>query len=139
MANPLVKSETSLISSIKRFWSNTMITVNIESLRRLALDHYNALESGDNKNANKLYFKLKSLLIDKNNQKEIDKIIILLLDDGHSYVRQIAAGIALGRGIQTKKSIRILDHLSKRRDIGIHRLESEMILKQYRKNGFLNF
>jgi len=101
--------------------------------------HGKALQDGDKKTANKQYTIIKKLyqLFQKENIES--QVLNELLTDESIYVQAWAAAHCLSLNMHIEKSIQILESLSRRNDIGIARLNAEMILESWKTKGILKF
>lgn len=111
----------------------------IEQYRNATNLHGQALQDGDKKTANKQYTVIKKLyqLIQK--EKMEDQILSELLSDESIHVLAWAAAHCLSLNIHVDKSVHILESLADRKDIGIARLNAEMILESWKTKGALKF
>lgn len=111
----------------------------LEQYRNAANLHGKALQDGDKKTANKQYAVLKKLyqFIQKENIES--ETLQELINDENIHVQAWAAAHCLSLNIHVEKSTQILETLSKRSDIGIARLNAEMILESWKNKGILKY
>lgn len=105
-----------------------------------AIERGNALTKGDYRTANKSYKKLTKIY--KKFEKDLPFAEVMLQDliRCDNYLVQIcAAAHSLGLNILVDEAQKILLEISRRRDIGIIRLEAETTLEEWKKKGRLKF
>ena len=102
--------------------------------------HGAATLEGDYEAANKQYAKLTKYYKElEKNGPNARSFLEDLFQHRNASVRVWAAAHALGLGVQTDEAQRVLQQLSEDHKIGIIRLDAEMTLKQWTKNGRLKF
>lgn len=112
----------------------------IEDYRISAIKHGEALQEGNKIIANRSYTKINKLFLSiQYHSRDVATVLMNLLHDDSLFVQSWAAAHSLSLGVNIVVAEGVLDRLSKRTDIGIARLNAEMILYAWRTKGSLNF
>lgn len=105
-----------------------------------AMTHNKATSEGDYKTVNKQYVKLTRFY--KKLEKDpsfAESFLEKLLRDTNAAVRIWAAAHALGLRVIVDDALCVLQEMSKDQNIGILRLDAEVVLKEWEKKGWLKF
>lgn len=112
----------------------------LEEYTLAALMHGQATLEGDHKTANRQYGKLARFYRQLGKDRAFAELFLSkLFHHTNASVRIWAAAHALGLNIRTETATGILQEISEDRNIGIVRLDAEMTLKEWKKNGRLKF
>lgn len=111
-----------------------------EEYCKLAIIEKESILKGDSKTGNKSVKKLVKIykLMEKDKNLAV-KLLALLLEHPEVNVRLWAASHALGLGEFNDQSLAVLGEIKDMTNIGILRLNAEMVLKVYQEKGSLKF
>jgi hypothetical protein len=99
-----------------------------------------AIQTGDSRTANRQYTILKRIYVKA--QKDINAAKIFyehLRNSSEPNVQLWACAQSLALGLNITESENILEMISKKENIGLLRLNAEMTLKVWNKQGYLKF
>jgi uncharacterized protein YaaN involved in tellurite resistance len=116
--------------------TNTLLEKYISA----AVTHGEATLEGDGKTANKQYATLTKFYRKLEKDQSFAEVFLEeLFHHTNASVRTWAAAHALGLNLRTDKALEILQAVSEDRNIGVVRLDAEMILREWMKKGRLKF